>query len=327
MSYNKDTDMYEGYIYCIENLVNNKKYIGQTTRTVDCRWKQHISTSKNSNADKYPIHLAINKYGEENFKVHLLDKYTASSLSELKELLNAHEIFFIEKYNLTDKKVGYNLSIGGGVIQLPHKKVKQYSVSGQLIKCWNSIKDVCDFYEVQYSGIIGTCTGLQKTCIGYVWRYENDDFNKFDCTNHNTRKVIKYDMCGNFISEYASITEAAQENNASISHVSHCCMGKNKTCKGFVYRHEGDSFNKYSVKNRKQDKDYIYSMSKKINCYTIDGEFIKTYDSLHIAQVEVGLKSSASLTAACKGQSNSAGGYKWFYADDKNQPDKTKIIA
>lgn len=25
MSYNKETGMYEGYIYCVENLVNGKK--------------------------------------------------------------------------------------------------------------------------------------------------------------------------------------------------------------------------------------------------------------------------------------------------------------
>lgn len=34
MSFNKDTGMYEGYIYLITNKVNGKGYIGQTNRTV-----------------------------------------------------------------------------------------------------------------------------------------------------------------------------------------------------------------------------------------------------------------------------------------------------
>lgn len=30
MSYNKETGMYEGYIYLATNVINNKKYVGQT---------------------------------------------------------------------------------------------------------------------------------------------------------------------------------------------------------------------------------------------------------------------------------------------------------
>ena len=41
MSYNPKTGMYEGYIYCIKNLLNEMKYIGQTSRTISIRWNQH----------------------------------------------------------------------------------------------------------------------------------------------------------------------------------------------------------------------------------------------------------------------------------------------
>lgn len=33
-----------GYIYCITNNINNKKYIGLTTNTIEIRWKEHISS-------------------------------------------------------------------------------------------------------------------------------------------------------------------------------------------------------------------------------------------------------------------------------------------
>lgn len=37
MSLNKD-GTYTGYIYKIENLINGKCYIGQTTTTIEHRW-------------------------------------------------------------------------------------------------------------------------------------------------------------------------------------------------------------------------------------------------------------------------------------------------
>ena len=43
--YNKETDMYEGYIYKISNNVNDKVYIGQTIETIEKRFKDHIYAS------------------------------------------------------------------------------------------------------------------------------------------------------------------------------------------------------------------------------------------------------------------------------------------
>lgn len=326
MAYNSETGMYEGYIYCIENLINGKKYIGQTIKTIEQRWKQHITTSRNPNADKYPVHLAINKYGEKCFNVYLIDKYSYDTLEKLKEKLNIQEIFYIEQNKTRDKEFGYNLAIGGSIIQYPYRKVKQFTMDGQLVKHWNSIKEACDFYHIQCGNIVGCCTGLQKTSAGFVWRYDNDEFDKFNCKNHNVKRIIKYSVSGEYIDEYHSITEAAKINNANITHIHKCCIGKNKTCKGFVYRYAEDDFNKYDIQNKTKNKDYRWATSKKVNCYTLNDEFVKTYDSLHLAQIDVGLKSSSSITASCKGKIKFSAGFKWFYADDLNQPDKTKII-
>lgn len=47
MSFNKETGMYEGYIYKIINDINDKVYIGQTITTIAERWHGHMSSVLN----------------------------------------------------------------------------------------------------------------------------------------------------------------------------------------------------------------------------------------------------------------------------------------
>jgi predicted Ser/Thr protein kinase len=51
---------------------------------------------------------------------------------------------------------------------------------------------------------------------------------------HNI-KVIKYDIKGCLITEYDSVTIAAQQNNVTKAGISMVCHGKRKQLKGFIY--------------------------------------------------------------------------------------------
>ena len=92
-----------GCVYCIENVLNGKRYVGITTRTIKERFAEHCK------AESY-IGKAIRKYGVENFKLYEL--VVANSREELCNL----EVYYIEKYNTF--KNGYNQTIGGdGVVK------------------------------------------------------------------------------------------------------------------------------------------------------------------------------------------------------------------
>lgn len=58
------------------------------------------------------------------------------------------------------------------------KKVSQFALDGNYIKCWNSCTEAGSCTGINYKLISACATGKQKTAGGYVWRYENELQNK-----------------------------------------------------------------------------------------------------------------------------------------------------
>ena len=104
------------YIYKITNKVNGKSYIGQTRKTVEERFNQHVRDAMNGHG--FYIQNAIRKYGVENFSVEVLA--TAEDIDELNRL----EEYYIRKFNTVD--LGYNLSYGGYSNTMDCKKTKDH---------------------------------------------------------------------------------------------------------------------------------------------------------------------------------------------------------
>lgn len=87
-----------GYIYIIKNDINDKIYIGQTSRTVEIRWKEHVRQTTDI------IYKAIQKYGIEHFWFESIEECDDA-------LLDEREQYWIKQYNSFE--TGYNQTIGG----------------------------------------------------------------------------------------------------------------------------------------------------------------------------------------------------------------------
>ncbi len=87
-------------IYLITNLINNKKYVGQSTHIYK-RWGVHKNPN---NWTDNALYRAFRKYGIDKFKFEILEECP-------KELLNDREIYWISYYNSFED--GYNLTAGG----------------------------------------------------------------------------------------------------------------------------------------------------------------------------------------------------------------------
>lgn len=94
-----------GCVYKITNSVNDKIYIGLTSKTVEKRWKKHVSDAEQMKRP-HAIHRAIRKYGAGTFHISIL--FESDSLEELNEM----EKKSIELQNSMWPN-GYNLHSGG----------------------------------------------------------------------------------------------------------------------------------------------------------------------------------------------------------------------
>ena len=107
-------------IYKITNTINNKLYIGCTIKSIEERFLEHVSRSKNSKYT-YKLHNAINKYGSDNFIIEELIQCTIDEMYFL-------EVEYIEKYNSFNN--GYNSTLGGeGCLGYTHSEETRKKMS------------------------------------------------------------------------------------------------------------------------------------------------------------------------------------------------------
>lgn len=95
-------------VYCLTNLLNGKRYVGQTTRSLDARLKEHCSSLATG------VDPSIAAFGIRNFKAEILQ--TCHSREELDQA----ERHWIAKLN-TLQPNGYNRAPGGYLTKRPRK--------------------------------------------------------------------------------------------------------------------------------------------------------------------------------------------------------------
>lgn len=106
-----------GFIYKISNDFNNKAYIGQTSRTIQIRFKEHISKPNNTHIDN-----SIKKHGATHFIVEEIEQIANN------DLLDEREIYWINYFDTYHN--GYNETPAEEADNLASAKNKQFIAFG-----------------------------------------------------------------------------------------------------------------------------------------------------------------------------------------------------
>lgn len=124
-------------------------------------------------------------------------------------------------------------------------KVLQYSLNGEFIKQYNSVKQVCQVFKFSKSALSNACNGKIKTLLGFQWKYKNSNkeitkiqqFKKQDKpikTSHGG--INQFDKNLNFIAYYPTALQAKRQTGVNNANIGLCCQGKRKTAGGFIWK-------------------------------------------------------------------------------------------
>lgn len=120
-------------IYSITNLINGKRYIGQTRQGLARRRGEHVHRFNLGERD-HKLYQAMRKYGIENFKFEILCRVRRP------EYLDVLEAYFVEKFDTFNN--GYNMTCGGDGTADETRKKLSLALKGRKIlwadKLWTT---------------------------------------------------------------------------------------------------------------------------------------------------------------------------------------------
>lgn len=217
-----------GKIYMITNVLNNKKYVGQTTNFVSQRFAQHVDSAfryyKKKKSDLYRDMVSSGENVYIDFKYTILEECDDENLNE-------REVYWIKKI-----KSEYNENYKSKIL------ADLYA------------KEICNMYK----------NGYTVTEIRIKYRCRHTEIKKILEENHinilksrpkeeQRKKVYYFDEMGNFIRKYNYIAECANDLGIKQGNPRLCAL--NNTKKGYLYYTCSGKYFSY-----KKEQPYIYKI-------------------------------------------------------------------
>lgn len=250
------------YIYKISNDINNLVYIGQTTGSIQARFKQHLYDSKKHINDTHKFYNAIRTIGADHFKIEIIEECDNDKLDEQERYwINYYDSYnngynsknggqnsqikvnpdYCIQYYLNNKnqktltQITQELGVGTNMLrELLQEKGIRKKQEYILYKNWteeekdkikNDIKNGC---TLDY--LVKTYHHDLKIIKKFI---EENNLEIISIKNNNKIPILQLDLNGNIIKEWNSIYAA--RNFYNNRHIGECINGKRKTAAGYKW--------------------------------------------------------------------------------------------
>lgn len=248
-----------GYIYLIENKINNKKYVGQTIQyDINKRWNKHRQVNKRFIGTC--LFNAYKKYGIENFNFKIICICFDSDIDKFEEeYINRYDTLYPNGYNMIEGGKSRKFTPILKKIISDKLKGENHPMFGKHLK-----EETKQKLREKNSGINGANYGkklsqekrdhLSKLAVE---RHKTHNYDQNERTKQKIRnslknyysdetivnkkniKVQQYDLNENLIKTYISMNEAAKEIGVAQISIARASDPNNKkypTCKGFIWK-------------------------------------------------------------------------------------------
>lgn len=290
-SHNKEYDFYLPKEKCIIETHGEQHYEDRS------RWASY-SLKKQIEIDDYKKRIALEK--SEFVKKYIIIDCRISTLNYIKNNIEESELSNIINF----KKVDWKL-IG--------KLILEHCINGynnEIINIWNS--GIYCLREI--SRMVNVSPFAIKCCLIRNQNLLNAKIE--DKLRPLSVEVIKD---GTVLKEYDSVKELTKNSEKDFKtkfnheNVYAVICGKDRSYKGYFFRYKGDnSVQRKIIKTSGKD-----TKGKKVAQYSLDGKFIKEWNSISSASKGIGgNKVTANhIGMCCNGRIKTAHGYKWIFME------------
>jgi hypothetical protein len=167
--------------------------------------------------------------------------------------------------------------------------------------------------------ILETCAKRWKSLDDKI--KECEMLNKFDSSKSTSRKVDQFSMKGVYIKTFASAKDAAFEVSCDSSNISRACSGQSSNCKNYKW-----SYSEIRISDRDKLTSHLKvplanSQTRKVKQFALNGDYIKTFNSMKEAALEIHSKDNTLKIAgiiggigeACRKNIATSYNYRWEY--------------
>lgn len=269
-----------GYIYKITNTINNKCYIGITTKkNPNERWVSHKNAIKNEKGCPL-LRESFNEYGESAFKFEVL-------IICFDEDLHEYERQYIKKYNSLTPN-GYNYTEGGE----PGGNFKNKTHTDET-------KQKIRLKSIEYNSNEEVRERSRQIAIEFN---KTHDIAELQRKSEKWKKALAEKRIG-----------PGREGEEGDEHRKKISEGLKR-----YYKNSENSLIKIGCKNKEKHSEILTKVNgRKVNQYSLENILLASFDSIVLASKSTGI-GRRSIQANMAGRSKFSGGFIWKYADKEN---------